>query len=368
MWCPVRVFVPRTDCGMGVRLRDASTGKAVPCQVERSKDGVWLWWLVQNLKAGEVQTLRAEPAGPASVSGVALEDDVVSGKLNVLIHGKPFTSYHYGPQWVRPFLHPLLGPGDVPVTRGWPVAPTDHAETRDHAHHKSLWVAHGDCSRVDNWSEEPGHGWQVHQRFLARDAGPVWGRVAAKNAWTAANGRKQSEELREFRFYALPNGERLFDMAVSFRMTERDVTFRDTKEGGLVSVRVATSMDVRNGGRIENAYGGINEAETWGKKAPWCDYSGDVDGHRVGVAVMDHPDNPRYPTEWHVRDYGLMTANCFGWRQYRPERKEKGDMTLRKGSTTQWRYRLFVHKGDAAKGKVGQRFMDYIAPPAVTVE
>jgi len=189
----------------------------------------------------------------------------------------------------------------------------------------------------------------------------------AKIDWCNAKDRKQFEETRRVRFYAVPNGARLFDVAIAFKMTEKDVTFRDTKEGGLLSVRVASAMDVPRGGRIENGYGGRNEAETWGKKAPWCDFSGVVDGRQVGIAVMDHDTNPRYPTEWHVRNYGLMTANCFGWSYFRPETQARGDMHFRKGSITSWRYRIYVHRGDAGSGKVRDRFLDYIAPPEATV-
>jgi len=241
-------------------------------------------------------------------------------------------------------------------------------EATDHKHHKSIWVAYGECGRgrVDNWAEEEGHGWQRHRGFLKLISGPVYGRIVAKNDWCRHDERKQFEERRDMRFYALPQGTRLFDIAVTFRMTEGPVTFYDTKEGGLVSVRVATSMDVRNGGRIENAYGGVNEAETWGKSAPWCDYSGQVAGKHVGIAIMDHEANPRYPTGWHVRDYGLMTANCFAWRHYRPEAKVRGDMAFRKGQNTTWRYRVYIHRGDASKGQVRGRFLDFIAPPEVT--
>jgi hypothetical protein len=227
-------------------------------------------------------------------------------------------------------------------------------------------VAHGECDRVDNWSEEEGHGWQRHRRFTALESGPVFGRLTAVNDWCHTSGRKQFEEQRDMVFYATPGGDQLFDVTVTFRMTEKQVVFRDTKEGGLLSVRVTSSMDVPEGGRIENGYGGINEDETWGKKAPWCDYSGTVDGVHVGVAVMDHEKNPRYPTEWHVRNYGLMTANPFGWSYFRPENKEKGHMTFPKGSRHTWRYRVFVHRGDAGKARVGERFIDYIAPPSVT--
>jgi hypothetical protein len=325
--------------------------------------------MVNGLKAGSAKSYVVRPADAESPAPVVrLEDSAAAGRVNVTIGGKLFTSYHYSPQWVRPFLYPVIGPYGVQVTRNWPIVNGVEGEHKDHVHHKSIWVAYGDCSKVDNWSEEKGHGWQRHRAFRRLSSGPVFGEIVAKNDWCAPNGRKQFEEIREMRFYAIPGGERLFDIDLTFRMTESAVIFRDTKEGGLVSVRVASSMDVRNGGAIQNGYGGINEGETWGKKAPWCDYSGLVDGRHVGIAVLDHDKNPRYPTEWHVRDYGLMTANCFAWSQYRPEDKLKGDMTFKKGSVTQWRYRIYIHKGDAPHAGVTGCFLQYIAPPKVTFE
>lgn len=281
--------------------------------------------------------------------------------------GELFTAYHYGSRWARPFFYPVRGPGGVCVTRHWPIKQRVKGEHRDHPHHKSLWVAYGECGAVDNWSEEPGHGWQRHQGFLALDSGPVAGRVTALNHWCYPDGRKQFEEVRTVCVYHLGAPERLLDVRVTFRMTEGPVTFHDTKEGGLVSVRVASAMDVRNGGRIENAFGGVNEAETWGQPAPWCDYSGKVEGRRLGLAICDHPANPRYPTGWHVRNYGLMTANCFAWKHYRPEANTSGDMTFGAGQETTWRYRLYLHRGDAQAGQVAQRFLDFAMPPGISL-
>lgn len=367
-WCPVSAVLPAVCIeNGGIGLRDRQSGKIIPAQASPLRDGVALTWLVNGLKAGESQQLIVEWTKTPVKPVVELLSDDREKQVKVLVSGQLFTAYHYGAEWVRPFCHPLIGPGNVHVTRDWPVLKNTPGEHRDHPHHKSLWVAYGECGKVDNWSEEPGHGWQIHQRFEALESGPVFGRLQALNHWCYPNGRKQFEESRELCFYALPEGARLLDLHVNFRMTEGPVIFRDTKEGGLISVRVASSMDVRNGGRIENGYGGINEQETWGQPAPWCDYSGLVKGESVGIAILDHKDNPRYPTGWHVRDYGLMTANCFAWKYYRPDAKIKGDMAFKKGQKTSWRYRLYIHKGNARQGKVAQRFHDFIAPPRVTV-
>ncbi|MBI5091237.1 MAG: PmoA family protein [Candidatus Hydrogenedentes bacterium] len=350
-------------------IQEAKSRKTVAGQVSRHENGILVTWLADGLKAGQTQTYVLKGLTRSiSAETVTVLPDLESKKLNIAIGGKLFTSYHYGREWVRPFLHPVVGPYGVKVTRNWPMSEDTPGEHRDHHHHKSIWVAFGECSGVDNWSEEQGHGWQRHRGFLDTQSGPVFGRIVAQNDWCAANEKKQFEEVRDLCIYALPGGVRLFDIAVTFKMTERAVTFTDTKEGGLISVRVATSMDVTNGGRIENGYGGINEGETWGKNAPWCDYSGVVDGKSVGIAILDHESNPRYPTGWHVRNYGLMTANCFAWSRYRPEAGVKGDMMFPKGSQTTWRYRIYIHRGDARRGRVADRFLDFVAPPKVTVE
>jgi hypothetical protein len=370
--CPVSFDLnwPYTDV-KGVDLRDAKTRKRVPCQLSKAKGGVRLTLLVDGLKAGVKRAYAAKPlAEDDQKFGVSLVEPDGVDKVDVHIGNELFTSYHYGTKWVRPFLYPMIGPGDTQVTRSWPVTKNTKKEYTDHKHHKSLWVSYGECGRgkVDNWSEEPGHGYQLHQKFVTRQSGPVFGRIVAKNDWTTNAKRKQFEETRDMCFYALPGGVRLLDVKVSFKMTQSPITFYDTKEGGLLSVRVASSMDVRRGGKIENAFGGVNEDETWGKNSPWCDYSGTVDGKEVGIAVFDHEYNPRYPTGWHVRNYGLMTANCFAWKYYRPDARVKGDMTFKKGSTTSWQYRVYIHKGDATKGKVRDRYLDFAAPPKVTVK
>jgi hypothetical protein len=127
-------------------------------------------------------------------------------------------------------------------------------------------------------------------------------------------------------------------------------------------------MEVGCTGKIENSYGAINEAETWGKRAAWCDYSGVVGRDTVGVAIFDCPCSFRYPTYWHVRDYGLMTANPFGLSHFENGPAGMGDYTLRRGECLNFCYRLYVHPGDAAQGKVRDKYHDFVNPPQVEVK
>jgi len=175
-------------------------------------------------------------------------------------------------------------------------------------------------------------------------------------------------EESTFTFYNVSEKGYVFDVAVKFRASEGKVVFGDTKEGGIVSVRMATSIDVPRGGTIVNSFGGINEGEAWGKKAHWCDYYGPTEGKTAGIAIMDHPTNLRHPTNWHVRNYGLMTANCFGLSQFYGNKAVNGDHTLEAGAELVFRYRLYVHDGTTAEADVGGKYHDFINPPAVEVK
>jgi len=144
------------------------------------------------------------------------------------------------------------------------------------------------------------------------------------------------------------------------------VRLGDTKEGGVLSVRVAQSMEGRRGGRIRNAHGAVTEAETWGKRAAWCDYSGVVDGHTVGIALFDHPSNFRHPTYWHVRDYGLMTSNPFGLSFFEGQGHD-GTHVIPAGANLTFRHRILIHAGDAATGDVRDQYLNWAFAPAPTI-
>jgi hypothetical protein len=242
-------------------------------------------------------------------------------------------------------------------------------ETTDHPHHRSLYTAFGEVNGVDNWTEQAGHGLTRHQTFTEIVSGAVFGRFIAQNLWTDAAGKPLLSQTTCVTVWRGSPTLRLMDFLVKFTATEGDVLFGDTKEGGILTVRVATEMDVTQadgstGGRIENAYGGIGEAETWGKSAHWCDYSGVVEGQAVGVAILDHPESFRYPTYWHVRNYGLMAANPFALGEYTHGAK-RGDHLLKAGETIRFSYRLVVHRGDTASADIRGQYLNFVSPPTL---
>ena len=409
--CPVWVQLPLTEGGLpSVRVTDES-GRAVPCQLEPSgigtEDRLWLTWIVRDLAGGQERRYRIEPASagadggrqtagggaaggttsgetsarpeagstPAGATdhglGVVLAEG--DGQLTIDIAGQRFTTYFFGAEVVRPYFHPLFGPTGQPVTRQFPMVKDVPGETSDHPHHKGFYVAHGDVNGTDNWSEGPNHATMRHAGFQRLVSGPVYGSFDATTEWMDRDGtRVVLAETRRCTFFNLGADDRLFDVSLRFNAVSGLVTFGDTKEGGLISVRMASAMDEPHRrrpdgtGRIENSYGGVGEKETWGKRAMWCDYSGQVEGEPVGICLMDHPTNPRYPTHWHVRSYGLMTANPFGLHDfYSDTDAHRGDWTIPAYESRNFLYRVLVHRGGTAQSRVRDRYHDFVNPPAI---
>ena len=131
------------------------------------------------------------------------------------------------------------------------------------------------------------------------------------------------------------------------------------KDAGL-NVRVPTSMSLTDGkGHIINSVGD-RDGNTWSKAANWVDYHGPVDGEHLGVAFLNHPSSFRHPTRWHVRDYGLFTANAFGPHSL-DSSAESGTFTLKDGENVQLRHRMIFHEGDAEAAGIADAYKAYAA-------
>ncbi len=321
-----------------------------------------LQFVLPESRADETVQLQVE-----KVSGVTTGVEIKRYDDHIELHSNDrlVTSYWMnGP--ARPYFYPLIGPDGVSLTRHYPMRRDAPGEVHDHPHHRSLYCAYGDVNGVDNWSEESGHGFTRHQHLERIEEGPVYGGFAAIADWTDAEGKPLLQERLAVGLWSTGEEWVLLDFDVQLKAIYGAAHFGDTKEGGIVAIRVATSMDVDHGGRIENCYGGINEAETWGKAAHWCDYSGIVDGRHGGIAVMDHPLSFRYPTHWHVRNYGLMAANPFAYSAYTNGLKD-GSVRLQHGKVLEFHYRILLHRGDAQRGGVREQYLNYVSSPSVRI-
>ena len=346
-------------------LIDTKTGK--PVALQRLPEG-GLCWPVPAMKADErrVYAISADGLGGAD-SRVVVDQDHPE-QVDVRIGNKALTSYNFAVDDAhpRPNLYPLIGPTQVSVTRHYPMKPGVPHEKPDHPHHQSCWVAWGKINGVDHWSTSDKCGFQRQRGLTTTISGPVFGQIEAVIDWVTRQDKRQLTEYRTYRFWHGDDATRMFDQTVTFCMTDGDVTFGDTKEGGICATRVAGTMKEKSGGTITNAEGKVGAKACWGQPSPWVDYSGPVGDHTVGLAIFDHPKNFRHPTRWHVRDYGLFTVNCFGWSHFKGKGND-GSHTWKAGERVTFRHRVFIHTGDVKQGQVAGHYQNYADPPSVRV-
>jgi hypothetical protein len=342
-------------------LDDAGRRRApLPAQCVPEADGWRIYWLVPALEAGQVRRyeLSAEQAAAAELGGGVTVNCVPGQQADFRMDGELVTSYVVKPDIARPYCYPVYGPGGVPMTN---FAPPDHP------HHKSMYVAQGALNGHDNWSELEGHARTVNTGLRVVAEGPLLAALEATGDWVSARGEKLMQEVVRLTLYRVGPEARLMDWAITWRAAYQGVHIGDTKEAGTLAVRVAESMEERRGGRIVNAYGAVGEEECWGRRAPWVDYSGPVDDQLVGLAIFDHPANFRHPTYWHVRSYGLFTANQWGVHDFTGDWARRGDHTLPRGHQLTFNLRVYLHRGDVDRAQVAAKYLDYAYPPKVRV-
>lgn len=277
--------------------------------------------------------------------------------VTIKFEGALFTRYVIG-QSNKPFIWPIIGPNGNEVTRAFPMEKRE-GERHDHPHHRSLWFGHQGIGGFDTWHEpasgrKTSLGSTVHRKFVKVQGGET-AVIVTRNDYVGGGKKLLADERTHI--FKMENGQRIIDVNITFTAEYGDCVLGDKKDAGF-SVRIATSMDVdsKKGGSIVNS-NGITDKTAWGKRAEWVDYHGPVKGKTVGVAILNHPKSFRHPTPWHVRTYGLFTANPFGLKSL--GQGKDGGFTLEKGKSITLRHRVIFHKGDEKTAKIAQAYKTY---------
>lgn len=287
--------------------------------------------------------------------------DSKPGSVAVVINGQPFTTFYFGPDSPKPYLHPLTSADGKRITRVFPMENVP-GETHDHPHHRGLWFTHGDVNGLDFWmnekvSQNAKMGVITNGKVLKAAGGKQRGVIESSCDWQSPAGKTILTEKRLMTFYA-EKEQRVVDFDVTFTAVEQ-VKFGDTKEG-FFAVRLRDELSESKGsGTLVNAEGQQKMTQVWGARSPWVDYSGTLEGAPIGIAILDHPGNPKHPTFWHARDYGLFAANPFGEHDFLRDKAKDGSVTLDAGKELRFRFRVIIHAGDAKSAHLDKQYNEY---------
>jgi hypothetical protein len=295
-------------------------------------------------------------------------------QVDVLIAGKPFTTYYFDPAMAKPYLQPLRSAQGTIVTRGFPngnTVPPAHAHDPNlEPHQRPLAFAHGNTDGLDFWEEQTfekdfydqpsrqAYGKLVFERLVEASGGPNSGTIQSEFNMVGPGDWILGEETQRFTFSGDEN-TRVVDCEFILHASHGPLVMGDTKEGSF-GIRVAPELNSPPGTMV-NSLGGVGEKAIWGKRADWVDYDGVVAGEPVGIAVLDHPESFRHPTWWHARHYGLLAANPFGLREFTGDPNQDGSWTISDGGSLALRYRVLVHHGDYQQAKVAEAYRQYAA-------
>ncbi|MDV6030045.1 MAG: hypothetical protein F9B45_08040 [Phycisphaera sp. RhM] len=261
------------------------------------------------------------------------EDD---GRVIIQVDGESIAHYVYRDDSIpRPYFAHVKAPAGIQVTRRHPPQAGDRD---DHATmHPGIWLAFGDLGGEDFWRSKAS---VRHVDFIQKPASERnVGSFIEQKQYIGSDGRIVCDE--EFRFAVLAKPEASLFVFESIFSGTTPFSFGDQEEMGL-GIRVATPISELAGGTLTDAEDRTGANTIWGNAAAWCDYSGVIDGQRVGITVMSHPTNVR-PSWWHARDYGLITANPFGRAAMKQGATSR--IVVQPGKTFRLRFAVYLHSG-----------------------
>lgn len=339
------------------------------------------------------------------------EDDT---SLTILDHEQPVLSILHGrieppdgvatSWWRSNYVHPLYGLDGEILTEDFPA---------DHLHHRGLFwtwpdVTVGDRA-VDPWALEGAR--QLFLDWRERVADEDRATVSFRSGWRLDEGWSPVvEEQISLTVYPADDIGRSIDIEMQFTNVSSEViTLRgrgetgyggfnirpdgnspgtrittaagdmeedalvvesgwadysaqfkngsDTIETGESSVTAVAGSGAGPAGATQNGVPGpsgsdrdIQNQSGSDEKSADTDLSTDGDSYS-GVAIFQHPSNPGFPhSGWILRHYGFIGAS---WPQY--DRLE-----LEPGESFSLSYRVYIHRGDAERGKVAERFNAYV--------
>jgi hypothetical protein len=311
-------------------------------------------------------TLLAQKSEAVKVVKAADEN-----KVDIFIGGKLFTSFLYPDSLEKPVLFPLHAANGTIVTRGFPLDPKP-GEPTDHPHHIGLWFNFENVNGLDFWnnsyaiprSKKNLYGWIRTDQILETKSGNM-GKLAYHANWTNQQKHIILEETTRFEFSGSED-QRIIDRFTTLK-ADTTVVFNDAKDG-MLGLRLAHELQIPttedqqftdNKGNITIVKGGTDHIangnyltsagktgnDAWSTRGVWCKVYGKMGADSVSIAIIDHPQNPNYPTFWHARGYGLFAANPLGEKIFTNGKSAK-NLSLKKGDSVTFRYRIVINSGD----------------------
>ena len=227
----------------------------------------------------------------------------VGSKISVTVDGKFFTSYIFSSDEKYPFFYPVNGP-----LSGGSVTSMRNGE---YPHHSSLFFG---CDLVNGgnyWQEGLDRGRIISSNAEILMQGADTLVISDECIWSRPGAVSPVKDTRRY-IITVPTA-RIYQMDVEITMIPlMDLHIKKTNHS-LFSARMSADLSVKCGGTMVNAEGETAEKATFGKNSPWMDCYGKRGENIEGLAILQHPSNPWFPSPWFTRDYGFFSPTPMFW-------------------------------------------------------
>lgn len=324
-------------------------------------------------------------AAPEHVSVVVKEQE---RRVDITIDGKSFTSYIWPTTLKKPVLYPLRTAKGTVVTRGYPLEQRP-GERVDHPHHAGFWFNYENVNGLDFWNNSdaikaenaPKMGTIVQRSIVSAKSGTQQGELDVDADWVTFEKKVLLNEHTHFVFRGGADF-RSVDRITTLQALDEKITFPDEKDG-MLGLRVIRALEIPSDkadvytdasgrptavAKLDNT--GVNGTyltsegkkgdAAWGTRGRWCNLSGLVGDEPVTITILDHPENPGFPTYWHARGYGLFAANPLGQKVFSNGKEELNFSLAPHGSVT-FCYRLLISSAILTPEATEAAYRDFVA-------
>lgn len=272
---------------------------------------------------------------PAPRIHVVVQD--IAPRVDVVVHGKPFTSYVFLHSLPRPSLDPIRSAAGAVVTR------------------KGFWFAHADVNGVDfvadNRPQGDGRSGRIlHRRVIEATSSDVEGQLAVEMTWIGPDQALTMIEDTRFVF-GDREGVRSIDRITRLNAVRGPVRLLRNARG-LVGVGLVEGF-VTGRSVIIAPEGPIARAAIGDVRRPWLAVSGSIGSRPITVALLDHPHNPGFPNAWRLDDSGSF------------EITPTSDVGIDADRSVSFRHRLVVFPGRVDPPAIEREFHDFSAQGGV---
>jgi len=266
--------------------------------------------------------------------------------IRVASDERPLLSYRYADVPFKPYADKLLSPSGVNILRDAP---------HDHLHHHALMLAFNVDSK-NYWEEHKNAGTQRHLTIESVAQGESAG-LAERIDWV--DTKKDAVALEEERKLLVTSVDEpkatllTWESAFSLPKGKDRAVLKGAHYHGL-GMRFVESMD--KDGVFFNADGADGKVVRGDEKltpSRWCAYTAEAEGHRVTVAMFDHPDNPR-PALWFTMHthFAYLSATMNLWKE---------PLELTGEAAMVLRYGVALLDGEAAPEKVESLYRRWVS-------